>query len=73
MKSVNKNSLTYQVTYTKRNGQTGAVNVRAISVETALSCAKSSVFTGSQFRDAILVVVKYIKTTKQGFAGCNRM
>lgn len=63
----------FTVSYTKKIGGTGSVIVKAMGAEQALKTAKDSVFTGSDFRNAIEIASElYIKPTRQGFQGSGR-
>ena len=70
MKSFN---VTYEVTYSKKVGGVGTILISAPNKEIALKRAKNACFTGSDFRNAVLSEKEYVKTTKQGFAGSNRI
>jgi len=63
--------LTFEVTYTKANGQLGTILVKADNENHAISNAKGLCATGKDFRDAIVTDKKYIKPRKQRFAGYN--
>jgi hypothetical protein len=62
---------TFKVTYTKRIGGEGTINVKANDENQALRNAKNLCATGSDFRNAILTDEKYLKPRKQGFSGFN--
>lgn len=64
---------TYNVTYTKAKGLKGIIMVKARNQKEALSNAKNCCFTGSNFRDAVETNKPYIKPSKMGFQGSNRM
>lgn len=64
----------FQVTYTKKVGGNGTILVKCKSIENATKLASNMCFTGSDFRDPIEMPLEmYTKTTKQGFAGSNRV
>jgi len=64
---------TYNVTYTKAIGTNGVIMVKARNEKEALSNAKNCCFTGSNFRDAVETTQQYIKPSKMGYQGSNRM
>lgn len=62
--------MTYKITYDKKTGGTGEITVKGCNEAEAYTNAKWLCFTGSNFRDAILLTNdEYIKPRRQGFQG----
>lgn len=68
-----KNTNTYQVNYTKKIGGQGTIIVKAENETKALSNAKYSCFTGSDFCNVKQIDNSlYVKPSAQGFQGSGR-
>lgn len=68
-----KNSQTFRVTYTKKIGGESFVTVKASDEKEAIANAKQHVFTGSDFRNPVVVdAALYTKPINQGFHGSGR-
>jgi len=72
-KDLKNGNKAYQVTYTTAMGKENTIIVKTNNPDAVLSLAKSSCFTGEDFRNAIEIPLQnYIKPTHQGFAGSGR-
>lgn len=65
------NKQTFKVSYTRKVGGVGTINVKASDAKQAIINARNLCAAGKDFRDAVETTETYVKPRKQGFAGRN--